>query len=162
MKNALKLLVAIGVSLMFLSPAFGEESSNYSRSGFYLGVGGLYAMENFDTGRGVDVDNGPGFNFRLGYRFHPNIAVEAMGERVDDFDLENAIGLNVDTWTGTVNGKAFLLTDRFQPYGLLGIGFMRAHSKIRSGFNVDNDDTDLAYRFGGGLDSYITENWVVN
>ena len=170
MKNALKLLIAIGVSLMLLSPAFGEESSRYSRSGFYLGVGGLYGIEDFDNTGGLEFDNGPGFNFRLGYRLHPNIAIEAMGERIDAFDLDlSGSGISgsgkgeINTWTGTLNGKLFALTERFQPYGLLGIGAMRAEAKASGpGGRAKNDETDLAFRFGGGLDSYLTENWLIN
>ena len=104
-----------------------------------------------------------GFNFRVGYRIIPHFAIEAMGERVDKFDLTNAQGKDIDTWTGTINGKAFILTDRFQPYGLFGVGFMRAHATfIDSIFGSSGSDTDLALRFGGGLDSYITEHWVAN
>jgi hypothetical protein len=77
----------------------------YSRPGFYLGVGGLYAIEDFDNTLGLEFENGPGFNFRLGYRMHPNIAVEAMGERVDAFDLKGFSGVEINTWVGTLNGK---------------------------------------------------------
>ena len=159
MMTALKLLMAIGISLGFLSPAFGEESSSYSRSGFYLGVGGLYGIEDFDNTGSLEFDNGPGFNFRLGYRFHPNIAVEAMGERVDAFDLDGSSNAEINTWTGTLNGKFFALTERFQPYGLVGLGAVRA--KADGNAVINNSETDIAFRFGGGLDSYITESWVI-
>ena len=40
---------------------------------------------------------------------------------------------------------------------------MRAHSDLRSGFsNVDSSDTGLAIRWGGGVDSYLTEHWLIN
>ena len=71
-----------------------------------------------------------------------------MGERVNAFSLTNAVGLNVDTWVGTLNGKFFFLTNRIQPYLLAGLGIMRAHSDLRSGFsNVDSSDTGRP--FGG-------------
>ena len=91
---------------------------------------------------------------------HPNFAVEAMGERVDAFDLKGFSGVEINTWVGTLNGKFFALTERFQPYGLLGIGAMRAELKVGSFGDVH--DTDLAFRFGGGIDSYLTDTWVVN
>jgi len=156
------LFFTMGISLALLSPVFAEDSTTYSRPGFYAGIGGLYAIENFDVDTGVEVDNAPGFNFRLGYRIIPNFAIEAMGERVDNFELKNAVGLEVDTWTGTLNGKVFFLTHRFQPYGLLGLGIMRFYAKLRQGFGSNETETDLAIRYGGGLDSYITENWVAN
>ncbi len=155
------LLFAIGFSLAFMTtPAFAQEPTDYSRPGFYLGGGGLYAIEDFDFANGSAIQNGPGLNFRLGYRFHPNIAVEAMGERVDAFDIDGSSGAGFNTWTGTINGKLFALTDRVQPYGLLGIGAMRAQAK-GAGLNTVTE-TDLAFRYGAGIDSYLTENWVVN
>jgi opacity protein-like surface antigen len=153
---------ALSLALTFacISPSLAQEAANYGRSGFYLGGGGTYAIEDFNNTAGLNFKNGPGFNFRLGYRFHPNIAVEAMGERVDAFDLKGVSGVEINTWTGTLNGKFFALTGRFQPYGLVGIGAMRAQAKV-SGFG-NTTDTDFAFRFGGGMDSYLTENWLIN
>ncbi|MCA9468014.1 MAG: hypothetical protein KC643_21580 [Nitrospira sp.] len=65
----LKLLFIAFVLLVLGSAALAEEAGNYSRPGFYLGGGGLYAIEDFDTS--VEVDNEFGFNFRLGYRLTP-------------------------------------------------------------------------------------------
>lgn len=39
---------------------------------------------------------------------------------------------------------------------------MRAHAKLRQGFGSNETETELAVRFGGALDSYITEHWVAN
>ena len=146
--------------LLGIGNGWAGENNNFSRSGVYLGAGGLYAIEDFDNTGSLDFDNGPGFNFRLGYRIIPHIAIEAMGERVDAFDLDGVSGAEINTWTGTINGKFFALTDRFQPYGLLGAGFMRAKAEV-SGFS-DETETDFAMRFGGGLDTYATGNWVIN
>ena len=51
----LKLLFIAFVLLVLGSAALAEEAGNYSRPGFYLGGGGLYAIEDFDTS--VEVDN---------------------------------------------------------------------------------------------------------
>ncbi len=163
--NYRSLVIALICSLAFLSPAFAQDPSIYSRSGIYGGIGGLYAIEDFDNTGPLEFKNAPGFNFRVGYRLHPNIAVEAMGERVDAFDLEKFGPLTeeINTWTGTLNGKFFALTGRIQPYGLLGIGAMRAEAKAKAGgASAELDETDLAFRYGAGMDSYITENWVFN
>lgn len=154
------LLFAIGFSLVLMTPAFAQEPTNYSRPGVYGGIGGLYAIEDFDFAPGANIQNSAGFNFRLGYRFHPNFSVEAMGERVDAFDADGFTDVGFNTWVGTINGKLFALTDRFQPYGLLGIGAMRAQLK-GPGVNTVTD-TDLTFRYGTGIDSYLTENWIVN
>ena len=168
--NYQSIFIALISSLAFLSPAFAQDPSIYNRSGVYGGIGGLYAIEDFDNTGTLKFENAPGFNFRLGYRFHPNIAVEAMGERVDAFDLDlpgsgfSGSGKGeINTWTGTLNGKFFALTERFQPYGLLGIGAMQAEGKASGpGGSAEVDETDLAFRYGAGMDSYITENWVFN
>ncbi len=153
-----------------MSPAFAQDPSFHSRSGVYGGIGGLYAIEAFDNTGPLKFKSAPGFNFRLGYRFHPHIAVEVMGERVDAFDLDLAgSGISgsgeaeINTWAGTLNGKFFALTGRVQPYGLLGIGVMQAELKATGpGGSVELDETDLAFRYGAGIDSYITEHWVFN
>ncbi len=63
-----------------------NSTTHYSRSSIYFGAGGLYAIEDFDSDA-LNFDNASGFNLRLGYRFHPHISVEAVGERVDTFDF---------------------------------------------------------------------------
>jgi opacity protein-like surface antigen len=152
--------VVLGILLLTWGQVYAQTASQYARPGFYIGAGGLYAVEDFDNTFGLDFENGPGFNGRLGYRLHPHFAVEAMIERVDAFDLED-FDRDINTWTGTLNGKFFALTERFQPYGLLGIGAMRAEANLPGSSN-DVHDTDFAFRLGGGLDSYMTENWLVN
>ncbi|MDH3504907.1 MAG: porin family protein [Nitrospirota bacterium] len=153
--------VLFGILILTCGQAYAQSAPQYARPGFYIGGGGAYAIEDFDNTFGLDFDNGPGFNGRLGYRFHPHIAIEAMIERVDAFDLKGFNGVEINTWTGTLNGKFYALTDRFQPYGLLGMGAMRAEANLPGSSN-DFDDTDFAFRVGVGLDSYMTEHWLVN
>lgn len=153
--------VLLGILLLTCGQAYGQDSPQYARPGFYLGGGGVYAIEDFDNTYGLHFENGPGFNGRLGYRFHPHIAIEAMIERVDAFDLKGLNGADINTWPGTLNGKFFALTERFQPYGLLGLGAMRAEANLPGSAN-DFHDTDFALRGGAGLDSYMTKHWLVN
>ncbi len=158
--NYRSLFIALTLSFAFFSPVFAQDSSIYSRSGVYAGIGGVYAIEDFDFAQSSRIQNAAGFNFRLGYRFHPNMAIEAMGERVDPFDVDSFPGYELNTWTGTFNGKFFALTDRVQPYGLLGIGVMQAQGK-GPGFRTDTE-TAMAFRYGGGIDFYLTEILVFN
>jgi opacity protein-like surface antigen len=153
-------LFSLALAFAMISPAFAEKSTNYDRSGLYFGAGGLFAIEDFDGTGGLNFKNSPGYNFRLGYRFHPNIAVEAMSERAVGFDLKGLSGAEVNTWTTTLNGKFFALTGQFQPYGLFGIGAMQAQAKVPSASNTN--DFGFALRYGAGMDTYITENLVFN
>jgi len=176
------MLLAILLSCTLFTPVLADDSiTPNSRSGIYFGAGGFYALEDFEGGRGF-LDDAPGFNLRLGYRIHPRIAVEAMVDRINSFDSRVRFGLNtlngfgrssskaeIDTWTGTLNGKIFLFTGRFQPYTLLGIGVLHAQSTqkfnspllgISSSFKSNR--IGLAFRYGAGIDTYFTENWVGN
>ena len=165
-------LIAIGFLFVLFKPVLAEDSAaNNSRSGFYLGAGGIYAKETFDNTNGINIDSAPGFNFRMGYRIHQRIAIEAMGERVNAFDLNfrsargGVFEGETNTWTGTVNGKFFVLTGKFQPYALLGVGAMVGQTKVNAnifGNSISESVTlnDFVVRYGAGLDIYFTENWL--
>lgn len=130
-----------------------------------------------------DVDSDTfGFNGRGGYRCHRYVSTELQFERLMNFDgsvLENGVPMNdsargfdleLESLVFTTNAKAHLLTGRYQPFALAGLGFMRMESKARDntggtipGFAPQASDVivELAMRFGGGLDFYLTENIVV-
>lgn len=142
------------------SMASAEDSSNFARNGAYIGVGGIYAHELFDD-NGDFFKDSAGFNARLGYRFHPNIAIEAEGERVIGFDLKGTKA-DVETWVATINGKFFALTGQVQPFLLVGVGAMVATADFNTNGFSNNTETDVVGRIGGGVDAYVTENWLVN
>jgi opacity protein-like surface antigen len=154
---------ALGAALALFatSPALAQ-SDDYARNGAYLGLAGSVGIfpeleDDLDDVPGVDadVDTGLGLNARAGYRFHPHIAAEAEFEWVNaDIEVSgNDVG-DFDTFVGTVNGKAFLLTGRFQPFAMIGIGAMGVRG------DGDSGDSGFAARFGGGLDFYITRNFT--
>jgi opacity protein-like surface antigen len=134
-----------------------------------------------------DVDDDAfGFSGRVGYRCHPYISTELQFDWLGDFDgalSENPNGitnegvaepdtarkfdLELESLVFTTNMKGHLLTGRYQPFVLVGLGFMRMESKTRdaSGGAIPgsapqgSDRTvKVAMRFGGGLDFYITKN----
>ena len=158
-----RVLAIVGLSffLLVLNSGTALAKDDYSRPGFYLGGGGVYALENFKNTQGLQFDDMLGFNARLGYRLHSLLAIEIMGERIDQFDLKQPAGTNIgiETWVGTANAKLYPFEGAVQPYVLGGVGAMHAKT---SGIPNSVDCTDIAYRFGGGLDLYATENWVIN
>jgi opacity protein-like surface antigen len=150
-----------------------EEEIDYAAPGFYIGAGGAYGIELF-AGHDARVDNSGGFHVRAGYRIIPNLAVEVLYENFLQFDSDPG---SVDAWTTTVNAKGYILTGRYQPYVLLGLGYIAGNG---SGGNPDGPggvapdvslnpqhgaSTDVAnpgngflMRFGVGMDAYITEH----
>ncbi|WP_447969573.1 outer membrane beta-barrel protein [Nitrospira sp. M1] len=163
-----KVMMLFGLCVIGFSAsiAFAEESSDFARKGFYIGAGGIYAIEKFNRTGPLSFDDVAGFNLRAGYRLHPHIAIEAQGERTTGFGVKQFKG-DIETWTATLNSKFFALTGRVQPYGLLGVGAMNATT---DGFLVFADsngrpsrnETDVVFRYGGGVDFYLTENWVID
>lgn len=150
-----------------------EEEPDYAAPGFYIGAGGTYGIELF-AGDDARVSNSGGFHVRAGYRIIPNLAVEALYQYYSEFDADPG---QIDAWALTANAKAFMLTGRYQPYALIGVGYMAGNG---SGGNPDGPggvlpdvsanpahgaSTDVAnpgngflMRFGLGLDAYITEH----
>jgi hypothetical protein len=62
----------------------------------------------------------------------------------------------------TINGKGYLTTGRIQPYGVAGIGGLYVAGFDRSLDNILGVNGGFLARFGGGLDVYATEHFVVN
>ena len=124
-----------------------------------------------------------GFTGRVGYRCHPYISTELQFDWLKTFDgaiSETDMPMNdtprnfdteLESLAMTTNFKGHLLTGRYQPFLLMGFGFMRMESKTRDasggaimGFAPQARERYVraAARFGGGLDVYITEKILVN
>ena len=131
-----------------------------------------------------DIDSDTfGVSGRVGYRCHSRVSAELQFEWLDKFqgslsennappvdDSARGFDLLLEPLVFTVNAKGHLLTGRTQPFVLAGFGFMRMESKSRDvtggtvvGFAPDarERDVNVAGRFGGGIDFYLTENAVV-
>jgi hypothetical protein len=128
------------------------SAQDYERNGFYVGVGGAYAIDNHsDLGptqdlkplqegegpeilnRSRDLSGAPAVNGRVGYRFHPNASAELAVEWADSMGSsqvfsENAVKIREIDWVvaTTANLKVYLETARVQPYLMLGMGTLVA------------------------------------
>lgn len=169
---------------------YGEVTDDFDRRGWFAGFEGVYGLEYLEEGEeeedlresfgqanldfSLDSRHTGGLNFKLGRRCHSRLAVEVEVEWLDEFEgtLESpGVGeLSKISFApivvGTINLKGFLLTGRYQPYVLFGVGIMSIESETRStanGVDAKNSQTSgmLALRFGGGIDIYATRNWVV-
>ena len=161
-----------------------EGEADFGRTGFYIGVGAalsqlLDAEERFEEefaaagldSANVDTKSSVGINGRVGYRFHTHLAAEVEGDWHSGFDGDGANGAQTgkaefEPLVFTTNLKGYLFKDRFQPYGVVGIGVMTGEFRITELFGdcvcYSERFTGFAARFGGGADLYITEHIVLN
>jgi opacity protein-like surface antigen len=170
--------VLLTIAVLLPGSALAEPPPpDYARSGFYIGVGGVVGVDTKLENRFEDmlqdalgpgaeavdgrVDAAFGVNGRIGYRLHPRVAVEGEFEWIDGFDLKisgNEKPGRGETWFASGNVKGFVLTERFQPYVLVGAGYYRAEYEL---LDTKETDGDAALRAGLGFDGYITEHIVV-
>ena len=135
-----------------------EEEIDYARVGPYLGIGGNFALENFN--HGGNIDNSAGFHVRAGYRVHPNVAIEARYENYNNFEADPGPG-SYNGWSATANVKGFFLTGRYQPYALFGMGYLDMNYPGPNRNDDPNPGGDFAMRFGLGMDANITEHIAI-
>jgi len=123
----------------------------FGRSGPYLGVGAVYAFEEF-SGSAKSADGSWGYRLAGGYRFNEYFALEINGEQYVSFDVS---GGDVDIALATLSAKFFPLHGIVQPYLATGAGWSW----------VDDDrggsPNDFAARFAGGIDFYVARNWAL-
>jgi opacity protein-like surface antigen len=162
----------------------GEDAiqDEFDRQGWLIGVAGIYAIETFKDDAESDaqdvfgptaslsVDNSFGVNGRVGYRCHRWFSAEVGVEWLDGFKTDLSafgnIGIDIEPIVATANLKGYLLTGRYQPFLLIGAGFMTVEAKVRDtadlGLSASEKETDFAMRFGGGIDLYATKHVVVS
>lgn len=144
-------------------PQFDEprETVEYDRPGTYLGLSGVYAIEDFSEFIGtLPADNSWGLDVYVGQRLSSRFAVEAEWEWLDEFEITGAG--NVDGYFLSLNGKLFVLRGPVQPYLKGGIGFASFDVPALPGTNLTANEDDFASRWGGGIDIYATKSLVAS
>jgi hypothetical protein len=154
------LIVMIGAATQAQAEPQRQAEDDFSSSGLYAGLGFAVGFENFDTVRSDLAGTPVGFDSWLGYRVIPNLAAELELGYLNGFEPggpgPSSVGLDVLAFTG--NLKAYLLTGRVQPFVLVGIGLT---DYIASVPGLTDHETELAARFGGGIDVYLTESFAL-
>ncbi len=149
------LFVRAFLVLLFVATTSAAQDNGYARPGIYVGAGGTFAVENFDF---AGASDSLGLNARAGYRFNKTFAAELEFEWYDDFGQPGFF--EVDGYSISANGKAYLGSGQFQPYALLGVGLLHGEA---SDDDIDKLDADeLAVRVGLGADLYATENVLMS
>ncbi|HXC51221.1 MAG TPA: outer membrane beta-barrel protein [Candidatus Limnocylindrales bacterium] len=116
-------------------------SPDYAKDAIYVGLDGLAAIDDgFNSNR---LSGGVGV--RAGWRLHPHVALEADYNFYHDLNPDEE-----DGWSASANVKPYVLTGRFQPFFLAGLGYLQ-----------HEPSGDFVFRFGFGFDACLTEHWAV-
>jgi len=110
------------------------------------------------------VEDSWGYGGRIGYRFLDWLAVEAQARVLNSIKIklhDQATGGDLRSkatfFTAMANGKGYLLTERFQPYVLVGAGY--GYAILNPPGDADKDrSSGFVAQFGAGLDYYVTDN----
>jgi len=156
-----KLTAVLALSLAWLSApvawAEGETPECCDYNGLFIGAGGGYSFAHFDGGNAGDSGAA---NIRIGYRFLDFFAIEGLGESMWDFNGKSGRynGADTDIWSGWLNAKLYPAarwTGFIQPYALVGLGWVFEDT---SGGGNNRNRNDIAQRYGGGIDWFVTEH----
>ncbi len=161
-------LLGAALCLAFASQASAQQDQRddlFAHEGIYVGLGGLFALENFDRDAAIADDaldigagDGGGFEMRGGYRMHPNFAGEVLFQWYSGFSVnDRATDINdhFNGWSLTANAKGYPLLGRIQPYAVAGIGALVFNEKR-------GNDHGFVARMGGGIDVFISDAVVVD
>ena len=139
----------------------------FGREGIYVGLGGFFALENFDrdaaiegpgTNLEIGADSAGGLELRGGYRVHPNFAGELLFQFYSGFSVNNRSNGSNDHFNGWLlagNAKGYAMLGRIQPYALAGIGLLAFTEKRGA-------ELGFVTRIGGGIDLYLSEAVVLD
>jgi outer membrane protein W len=134
-----------------------EENDDPARNGPILGVGGLWAIDNFD-GIGLATDTSGGYNIHLGYRFNRWVATDVHIERYQEFDAPPG---EVNGWAVGLNARGYAMHGPIQPFALIGMNYLDMETTNNTAPNPKKTDDGPALRFGIGLDWYVTPRIVL-
>ena len=160
--RAIAIAIATGCviwGLMASGAAFAQDDDVFARDGVYLVFQGDYFPQNFDLpeleAANIEADGGWGATGRIGYRFHPRGSAELQFDWVKNFDFGSD-----DAKSGTkffkinnglnasANGKFYILTGRFQPYAVFGLGLTSFQLQTGASDPVGSRATGFMYRGG--------------
>jgi len=149
---------------------------------FYFGGGGGIAFPAVDfeededyaeilAGTDIDFDAGNSYAFegRVGYRMSETSAVEIQHQRFHGNDI-SVTGGGLDDFEfaeyrghiTTINAKAIFPHETIEPYLLAGVGVVYGKIHDTLGYGLKNDETELGFRLGAGLDLVQGDHFVLN
>jgi opacity protein-like surface antigen len=173
---SLRSSILLAALLSLITTGVASAENEYLRKGFYAGVGGVLAIENFDGSS--DGEIAYGFELQVGYRATPVFSIELDLEYAKEFEYEAGETLDSRGKTGpdtvttmiitgnlkaNANLESWGMTPRLQPYAKLGFGGFNAKFDADPYTGVGPYDvTDIAVKVGAGADFYLTRTFLVN
>jgi len=141
------------------------ESPDYLRDGWYVGLQYNRGIEDWSVPGGAmsatTVGDSNGLSAYVGWRFLEYWGIDFQYEWQNSFaSTLGSVSAESNTNVFTVNGRAYLPLGRIQPFVLAGLGLFQSTTEV-SGSTVSARG-NFAGRLGGGVDLYITENWVLS
>lgn len=153
-------------AVFFSTPLFAEQ---IGAKRFYAGMGGSYALEDFEGG---GFDDTWGANVKFGYHLHPMADIEFDFDYLDEFEevegfsaqgisVAGTADMEVRTYMVALKGYFPISNDRVRLSVVVGGGFMTADSDFGINFNGVSssdaiDETDPCAKVGVGLDFFAT------
>jgi len=174
-----KLFITVAIALTFLSSQLYAQDM-----GLYVGIGGNYAIQNFDTdevnqelspyGLHMNFDDSPGFSARVGYSFSKLFSAELVYDYFSDFSWNQTtiisgtpvtVKMETEIMTFMIAGKLSpnVGSETVRPYITAGAGMMRGKLDLTgtaAGFtaSASESESDACGKIGVGIDFYATKN----
>jgi outer membrane immunogenic protein len=139
MMKVLTGLAALAAAVGLAVPAQAQETGVYGTAGY----------THYDAD---DVSLG-GVTGRLGYRFHPNFAVEGEASIGVNDDTIGGATVELDHAVGVFGVGVVPVTPDFEVFGRVGYGQVKASASV-PGVSVSADDDGFA--FGAGAQYMLT------
>ena len=155
--------------ILFACAFFTTNIADAANKDYYIGISGLYAIENLDEQQTKDKFSVPieiGFANSLGVRVMGGYIVneyftsEALFEYLDHFEAKTGGNIvKLDVMNFTLNGKFTCPEyETIIPYAVVGVGVMNAYEDISyDGATSKTSDRGASFRAGLGIDYYLSE-----
>ena len=143
MKRHLFFAVLVVVIFSCTSLYAGQDHLDH----YYIGAGGSYAVEDFDSS--ADFDNSWGVNAKIGYHTHPLLDIEFDFDYLSKFEA-NAVDLEILTYMIVLKGYFQQSTEKVKLSVIVGTGIMHA--------DANGEETAWCAKAGLGLDFFTTQN----
>jgi len=136
---------------------------------YYMGISGIYAIENLDEQQTkdkftgpieVDFDDSRGVRVKGGWIANKYFTSEAMFEYIAPFEAKTGGNKDeLDVMNFALNGKFTCPAhETFVPYVVVGVGVMNAYEDITyNGATSKTSDWGASFRAGLGIDYYASE-----